>query len=87
MSPIPFSRMSALSFHKKETHNHRDIPKAESDRSYMCSPSIPLMDIDDNTNADATHLIYQSKVYFGVADLNILLEFFNSLGSNLSTIN
>ena len=43
-----------------------------------CSSGIPRIDIALSTNADDTHLRYQSHVYFGVADLKILVEFFNS---------
>lgn len=76
--PTPLNRTSARSFHMIDTINHRKIPTIDNIRSQSCIPSIPRSDIAVNTMIDATHLIYQSTVYFGVADLKIRLLFFNS---------
>ena len=67
--PTPFNRISALSFHRIETTNHNVIPITDRPKSHICNSGIPLIDIAANTKIDATHLTYQSKVYFGVADL------------------
>ena len=68
INPTPFNRIRALSFHNIDTHNHNDIPITDSPKSQNCKPSTPLNDIAANTNIDATHFIYQSRVYLGVAD-------------------
>lgn len=77
-SPAPFNNIRARSFHKILTTNHRDIPIIDNTKSNNAMPSTPRSDIAPSTNILATHLIYQSKVYFGVADLNIRLLFSSS---------
>jgi hypothetical protein len=72
---MPLSKMSALSLHKKETISHKNMPIVDKIRSHNSNESTPLMDIAVRTNAEATHLTYQSVVYLGVADLYIRLLF------------
>ncbi len=86
INPAPFNIMSALSFHKILTTNHRDTPMVDPIKSYKTQPSLPLTDIALRMNTLATHLIYQSTVYLGVADFNIRFEFLSSLGSNLFAV-
>ena len=73
--PIPLRRISALSFQSTDTISHKNIPMTDKMRSYIWNPSTPRIDIATRTKTEATHLIYQSKVYLGVDDLNILLLF------------
>lgn len=77
-SPTPLSNMRALSFHKIATISHRKIPMTEKIKSTNAHSGTPRILIAISTNADATHLIYQSRVYLGVADLKIRLELANS---------
>ena len=67
--------MRALSFHIMLTTSHKPTPKIDDVKSTITSSGIPLTAIDVSIKALATHLRYQSIVYLGVADLNILLEF------------
>ena len=75
---MPLSKMSALSLHKIETISHKNMPIVDRTRSHKSNESTPLIDIAERTNAEATHLTYQSVVYLGVADLYIRLLFFIS---------
>jgi hypothetical protein len=79
--PAPLRIMRALSCHKIETHNHKLIPIIEQYKSIKAYSGTPRIDIATRTKTLATHLIYQSKVCLGVADLNIRLEFSNSSGA------
>jgi len=72
------SRIKALSFHSIDTQSQSATPNVESAKSVNSNPGTPRIEIADKTNTDATHLTYQSSVYLGVADLNILLEFASS---------
>ena len=76
--PAPFNMINALSFHRNDTINQRNIPTIDNCRSSNANSSTPRMDIAPNTKNDAIHLIYQSRVYLGVADLNILFDFSSS---------
>lgn len=81
-----FNAIRALSFQAIETNTQPDIPNIESPRSHICKPSSPLMDIAARIKIEATHFTYQSMVYLGVADLNILVLFLSSFGSNCCVI-
>ena len=70
--------MSARSFHIILTSNHKKTPIIDDVKSITTSSGIPLTAIDVSTKALATHFKYQSIVYLGVADLNILFEFASS---------
>ena len=72
------SRTNALSFHSIDTQSHSATPIVDIIKSVDSKPATPLMDIAARINVEATHLTYQSMVYLGVADLNILLEFASS---------
>ena len=74
-NPAPFNNIRARSHHNTDTTNHNVIPTIDNTKSYNAMPSTPRSDIAPSTNILAIHLIYQSGVYFGVADLNILLLF------------
>ena len=83
INPTPFNMIRARSCHSTDTHNHNAIPQADKPKSTICNPSMPLIDIALNTKIDATHLIYQSVVCLGVADLKIRFELAISFGSYL----
>ena len=72
------SRINALSFHSIDTQSQSATPNVERIKSGCSKPGTPRIEIADKTNTDATHFTYQSSVYLGVADLNILLEFASS---------
>ena len=61
-----------------DTQSHSATPQTDRTKSISSKPTTPRIDIADNINNDATHFTYQSMVYLGVADLNILLEFASS---------
>jgi len=80
--------INALSFHNKDTHNHNRTPIIDNPRSYGARPATPLMDIALSTKTDAIHLIYQSRVYFGVIDSDDLSLIYNiPKANNPNTIN
>ena len=66
--------------------SHRKIPTIENIRSTNAHSGIPRKLIATSTIAEATHLIYQSSVYLGVADLKILSEFSISSGVNFGSV-
>lgn len=57
------------------THSHKDIPTTLRLKSHINKSLIPRVDIAARTKTLATHLTYQSRVYFGVADFKILGDF------------
>ena len=73
-----FNIIKDLSSHSAATTNQPITPIMEKLKSYTTKLSIPLIDIPVRRKTLAIHLIYQSVVYLGVADLNHLLEFFSS---------
>ena len=72
------SRINALSFQSIDTTNQSVTPITDRIKSVNSKPVTPRIDIAPNIKTDATHFTYQSMVYLGVADLNILLEFASS---------
>ena len=69
--------INALSFHSIPTTNQPSIPIAWKIR--LDGKMLLLVNITPIIKRkEATHLIYQSMVYLGVADLNILFEFASS---------
>jgi len=83
-NPTLFNTMRALSFHNNDTHNHRVTPIIDRPKSYGASSMIPRILIALNTKTEATHLTYQSRVYFGVTLLYHLAELSNSSCDGLS---
>ena len=81
--PTPLTIINALSFHKIDTDSQPTMPASDSIKSQRARPSIPLIDIPPKSMTEEIHLRYQSRVYLGVADLNILAEFSISSGVNL----
>lgn len=84
----PLSIITALSLQRNPTTNHPTAPTQDRIISQIISSGTPaariviavrMMTLD-------THLMYQSRVPLGVADLKIRFEFANSLGSNLLSV-
>ena len=82
----PFNIIIALSFQTRLTYIHPIIPVSDKQRSKKGSYCAALIAIAISSSIDAIHFTYQSKVYFGVADLNIRLEFSISSGVNLGCL-
>ena len=83
--PTALRTIRARSFHMTEIISHRKMPTQEKVKSICPYPSIPRSDIPISKSTLATHFIYQSGVYFGVALLNIRLLCYSSSSVNFTS--
>ena len=75
MTAAVFKIINARSCHIMPTTNQPNVPVKDNTWSYKAKSGLALIAIADKRINDATHFIYQSIVYLGVALLNIRFEF------------